>query len=76
MQHGGCVYITTNQHHTVFHTGVTYIGKLVYFESYHSIEEAIFREKQVKKYRREKKLELVDSMNTDWRNLFEDVQGW
>ena len=49
------------------------INKLVYYELFHSIEEAILREKQVKKYRREKKLQLIESVNADWRDLFEKV---
>ena len=49
------------------------INKLVYYELFHSIEEAILREKQVKKYRREKKLQLIESVNADWRDLFEEV---
>ena len=49
------------------------INKLVYYELFHSIEEAILREKQVKKYRREKKLQLIESVNSDWRDLFEEV---
>ena len=52
------------------------IYKLVYFEAFHSIEEAIDREKQVKKYRREKKLALIDQLNPDWNDLFEEVKEW
>jgi putative endonuclease len=50
------------------------IEKLVYFESFHSIEEAIAREKQVKKYRREKKMVLIERMNPDWRDLYDQLQ--
>jgi putative endonuclease len=33
---------------------------------------AIAREKQIKKWRREKKIELIDSINPDWKDLSED----
>lgn len=51
------------------------IYKLLYFEAYHSIEEAYLREKQIKKYRREKKIKLIESVNTSWVDLFETLQG-
>ena len=43
--------------------------KLVYFESFSSIEEAITREKQVKHYKREWKNELVEKINPNWDDL-------
>lgn len=48
--------------------------KLVYFESFHSIEEAIFREKQIKSGSRKKKEELIKSMNPEWNDLEEDLE--
>lgn len=50
--------------------------KLVYFERFHSIQEAIAREKQIKKYRREKKDVLINEMNPEWRDLYEDIFKW
>jgi putative endonuclease len=52
------------------------ITKLMYYESFYSIEEAIDREKQIKKYSRFKKVKLVNSQNPEWRDLFEDVSKW
>ena len=49
------------------------VNKLVYYEGFYSIEEAIDREKQVKKYRREKKVVLIESMNPEWQDLFETL---
>jgi putative endonuclease len=43
--------------------------KLIYFEFYSSIFEAIAREKQIKAWRRSKKIELIKSMNPLWREL-------
>lgn len=47
--------------------------KLIYFEEFGDAEEAIHREKQLKKYKREWKENLVNSMNPDWKDLSE---GW
>ena len=44
-------------------------NKLVYFEYSTSTEEALQREKQLKKWRREKKLNLINSFNPEWRDL-------
>ena len=52
------------------------IDKLVYFESFHSIEEAIAREKQIKGGSREKKEILINSINPDWKDLWEDIHNW
>lgn len=46
--------------------------KLVYFESTSRIEEAIKREKQLKKWRREKKENLIKTINPGWRDLSEN----
>lgn len=46
------------------------IKKLVYFEHHTDIEAAILREKEVKKWRREKKNRLVETVNPEWRELY------
>ena len=46
--------------------------RLVYFEQFTSVEDAIAREKQVKGWRREKKDALVESKNPEWKDLAED----
>lgn len=43
--------------------------KLVYFEEYQYIGDAIVREKQLKKWRREKKCNLIDMLNPEWSDL-------
>lgn len=45
------------------------VNKLVYFEQTNSIESAITREKEIKKWRREKKNILVESTNKEWQDL-------
>jgi putative endonuclease len=48
---------------------------LVWYESGESIEGAIMREKQIKKWNRIWKLRLIESMNPEWLDLSEDVIG-
>ncbi len=43
--------------------------KLVYYEQYDRIEDAICREKQLKGKTRKKKIDLIISMNADWNDL-------
>jgi len=42
---------------------------LIYFEHFQNIEDAIDREKQIKKWRREKKNNLINTMNPEWNFL-------
>ena len=49
------------------------VHKLVYFEETTDVHVAIAREKEIKKWRRQKKNALVQSMNPEWRDLSE---GW
>jgi putative endonuclease len=48
------------------------IDRLVYFEQFSDIRDAIARETQLKDYRREKKKALIEKMNPMWRDLSED----
>ena len=45
---------------------------LVWFERHSTMEEAILREKRIKKWERSWKLELIEAANPDWRDLAED----
>ena len=47
--------------------------KLVYFEETRSIKAALKREKQLKKWRRKKKDDLVTSINPQWKDLYIDL---
>jgi len=47
--------------------------KLVWYEMYFDIGEAIAREKQLKGGSRQKKIDLINAFNPDWRDLFEDL---
>jgi putative endonuclease len=47
--------------------------KLVYYEVTSDVRVAIEREKQLKKWRREKKIALVESMNPSWKDLYDEL---
>jgi putative endonuclease len=49
------------------------IVKLVYYEVFEDAANAIFREKQLKAGSRRKKIELVNSVNKEWRDLYEEL---
>jgi putative endonuclease len=48
------------------------VHRLVWFESGGSMEEAIRREKQIKKWNRQWKIDLIERTNPDWRDLARD----
>lgn len=51
------------------------LNKLVYIESFQSINDAIAREKQIKAGARDKKLALINSFNKKWKDLSFDLSG-
>ena len=46
--------------------------KLVYFECGEDVQEAISREKQIKAGSRQKKVDLINSINPEWNDLFDE----
>ncbi|TAK34508.1 MAG: GIY-YIG nuclease family protein [Chloroflexota bacterium] len=48
------------------------VGRLVYFESTTDVRVAIEREKQIKGWRRSKKIALIETMNPTWADLSAD----
>ncbi|MFC0513210.1 GIY-YIG nuclease family protein [Mucilaginibacter angelicae] len=54
-------------------TGKYYCYHLVYYEHFTHIESAIAREKEIKKWRREKKVALIESTNPSWTFLNDSV---
>ena len=50
--------------------------KLVYYENFNSIEEAIQREKYIKGKVRKFKIELIESVNPNWKDLGVEVLKW
>ena len=45
------------------------VNRLVYFETTSDVHAAISREKEIKAWRREKKVRLIESVNPDWKDL-------
>jgi putative endonuclease len=54
-------------------TGKYYCYYLIYYEHFINVNEAITREKEIKKWRREKKIALIESVNPLWRFLNDEV---
>ena len=48
------------------------VNRLVYFELGDNISQAIFREKQIKAGSRQKKLDLINKLNPEWKDLFDE----
>ena len=51
------------------------IKSLVYYEMHQTMEEAILREKRLKEWQREWKLRLIERMNPNWIDLFDEHTG-
>ncbi len=49
------------------------VNKLVFYEVFNDIYNAIVREKQIKAGSRQKKIELINSMNSKWQDLYENL---
>lgn len=51
-------------------------SKLVYHEPYSTIEEAIMEEKRINGGNRKAKEKIINAINPDWRDLWEDIKNW
>jgi putative endonuclease len=72
----GNVHRRMKQHKQKHNPGFTArynADRLVYFECYERINDALAREKQIKAGSRQKKLDLINAFNPDWRDLSEEV---
>lgn len=49
------------------------VNKLVYFESTNDVNSAIQREKQIKAGSRQKKIDLINSVNKNWKDLYDEI---
>ena len=49
------------------------VHRLVYFQSFHNVGDAIARETEIKKWWREKKIALIEERNPTWEDL---AEGW
>ena len=48
---------------------------LVYYEYTNDVDDALHREKQLKDWHRKWKLELIEGMNPDWKDLWDEISG-
>lgn len=49
------------------------VHNLVYFEPYEDINEAILREKRLKKWNRAWKIKLIEKDNSEWKDLYSEI---
>ncbi len=49
------------------------INKLVYFEQTENVMSALEREKQLKRWGRQKKIDLISKMNPEWEDLYNNL---
>ena len=64
------------QHKNDVHEGFTHrygVHRLVWYESTTDVYAAIQREKRLKKWRREWKIELIEENNPNWEDLYETL---
>lgn len=50
------------------------INKLIFFEEFRNVEDAIYAEKKIKGWTRKKKMDLIKSINPDFRDLINESQ--
>jgi len=48
------------------------VNRIVYYETYKNIQDAIIREKQIKKGSRQKKIDLINKQNPDWKDMIKE----
>ena len=60
---------------TETHAGKYYCYNLIFYEEYKYVNAAIKREKEIKKWRREKKELLISSVNPNWKVLNKELFG-
>jgi putative endonuclease len=49
------------------------LTKLVYYETFSYVYNAIAREKQIKAGSRQKKIDLINSLNPEWKDLYDEL---
>jgi putative endonuclease len=49
------------------------LNKLVYYEVFSDVRDAIYREKQIKSWNRKKKIEMIEKFNPEWKDLYEEI---
>jgi len=67
------IYQHKNKSHPTTFSARYNLDKLVYFESYETKVKARLREKQMKKWNRAWKIELIEKSNPDWKDLYKEL---
>jgi putative endonuclease len=49
------------------------VDRLVYYENYNNVRNALEREKQLKKWKRQFKIDLINNFNPAWQDLYSDI---
>jgi len=50
------------------------LDQLVYYELYETYDEALIREKRMKEWRRQQKMDLIDAFNPIWKDLTSEIE--
>ncbi|SDI39191.1 GIY-YIG nuclease family protein [Winogradskyella thalassocola] len=67
------IYQHKNKVHPTTFSARYNLDTLVYFKEYNTEAEAKLREKQMKKWNRVWKIELIEQFNPDWKDLYETI---
>jgi putative endonuclease len=67
------IYQHKNKVHPTTFSARYNLEKLMYSEEFETEAEAKLREKQMKKWKRDWKIELIEKDNPDWRDLYKDL---
>jgi putative endonuclease len=51
------------------------VSRLVYYEMHETMDQAILRETRIKKWKRAWKVRLIEQMNPEWEDLFDEASG-
>ena len=52
-----------------------FVKRLVYYEMHELVDEAIKREKQIKVWKRDWKIQLIEKNNPEWKDLYSELVG-
>ncbi|MEM5565987.1 GIY-YIG nuclease family protein [Psychroserpens sp. AS72] len=67
------IYQHKNKVHPTTFSARYSLDKIVYYEEYQTKDEAKLREKRLKKWNRDWKIELIENTNPDWKDLYENL---
>lgn len=67
------IYQHKNKSHSNTFSARYNLNKLVYFENYNEVKDAKLRERQLKKWKRTWKIELIEKINPEWLDLYDNL---